>query len=62
MERKKQYYIYKGILIHSYPGSHWAYIGSRVFDSVHAAKVNITKVLDHYDQDFTKAVLFFKAA
>lgn len=46
---------YKGITIHSYKMSNWAYIGNRPFISVLSAKRHITKVLNYYENDVKKA-------
>lgn len=43
MDSRKVEIIYKGILIEIYKGSNYAYIGTRIFNSVLSAKRFITK-------------------
>ena len=40
--------VYKNIIIHSYKGSNFAYVGNRIFNSTLGAKRHITKVLKHF--------------
>ncbi len=51
--------VYKNIIIHSYRGSNFAYIGNRIFNSTLSAKRHITKVLNHFDNDKELAWQFY---
>ena len=51
MTDRKVETVYKNIIIHSYEGSNFAYVGNRIFNSVLSAKRHITKVLNHFDND-----------
>ena len=43
MNDRKFTITYKGVEITGYRGSNWAYIGSKIFNSVRSAKIWITK-------------------
>ena len=51
MENRKVETIYKDIIIHTYKGSNWIYVGNRIFNSLIEAKRHITKVLNHFNND-----------
>ena len=52
--------VYKNIIIHSYKGSNFTYVGKRIFNSILAAKRHITKVLNHFDNCPEKTWQFYK--
>lgn len=58
-ENRKVETVYKNIIIHSYKGSNFAYVGKRIFNSTLSAKRHITKVLNHFDNDKEKAWRYY---
>ena len=51
--------VYKNIIIHTYKGSNYAYVGNRIFSSVLSAKRHITKVLNNFNNDKELAWSFY---
>lgn len=51
--------VYKNIIIHSYLGSNYVYVGKRIFNSILSAKRHITKILNFFDNDKEKTWRFY---
>lgn len=56
---RKKLIVYKNIIIVTYQGSNFAYIGDKIFNSLLSAKRNITKVLNHFDNDKEQAHRYY---
>jgi uncharacterized protein with HEPN domain len=51
--------VYKNIIIHSYKGSNYAYVGNMIFKSVLSAKRHITKTLNKFNHSPELAWRFY---
>lgn len=54
-----QLIVYKNIIIETYKGSNYAYIGNRVFNNLLSAKRHITKTLGYFDNDTDKVLIYY---